>query len=59
MTMSQYILEAKKLTKIYGIHSQNEFEALHALDFQVEPGESLCIMGPRGSRKTKAYNTSN
>ncbi len=49
MTMSQYILEAKKLTKIYGIHSQNEFEALHALDFQLEPGEFICIMGPSGS----------
>ena len=56
MTMSQYILEAKKLTKIYGIHSQNEFEALHALDFQVEPGEFICIMGPSGSGKSTFIN---
>ena len=54
--MSQYILEAKKLTKIYGIHSQNEFEALHALDFQVEPGEFICIMGPSGSGKSTFIN---
>ena len=54
--MSQYILEAKKLTKIYGIHSQNEFEALHALDFPVEPGEFICIMGPSGSGKSTFIN---
>lgn len=54
--MSQYILEAKKLTKIYGIHSENEFEALHAVDFHVEAGEFICIMGPSGSGKSTFIN---
>lgn len=54
--MNQYILQAKKLTKIYGLHTENEFEALHQIDFTVEAGEFICIMGPSGSGKSTFIN---
>ena len=54
--MSDYILEVKKLKKIYGLHTQNEFEALHDIDFQVKLGEFICIMGPSGSGKSTFIN---
>lgn len=55
--MSDYILQAKKLTKIYGLHSENEVEALHQIDFEVSSGEFICIMGPSGSGKSTFINT--
>lgn len=54
--MSDYILEVKKLKKVYGLHTQNEFEALHDIDFQVKLGEFICIMGPSGSGKSTFIN---
>lgn len=54
--MSEYILQAKNLTKIYGLHSENEFEALHGIDFTVTSGEFICIMGPSGSGKSTFIN---
>lgn len=54
--MSQYILQTKKLTKVYGLHSENQFEALHQIDFAVKPGEFICIMGPSGSGKSTFIN---
>lgn len=54
--MSEYILQAKNLTKIYGLHTENEFEALHGIDFQVKHGEFICIMGPSGSGKSTFIN---
>ena len=52
----EYILETKKMTKIYGLHTDNEFEALHEIDFQVLPGEFICVMGPSGSGKSTFIN---
>lgn len=52
----EYVLQTKKLKKIYGLHTQNEFEALHDIDFTVEEGEFICIMGPSGSGKSTFIN---
>lgn len=54
--MSQVILEAKNLTKIYNLHLENEFEALHDISFQVNEGDFICIMGPSGSGKSTFIN---
>ena len=54
--MSEYVLEAKKLTKIYNANTPNAFEALHAIDFQVKGGEFIGIMGPSGSGKSTFIN---
>lgn len=54
--MCQYILEAKKLKKVYGLLSKNEFEALHDINFQVKEGEFVCVMGPSGSGKSTFIN---
>jgi len=52
----QIILQTKKLTKIYNLERENEFEALHGIDFTVWAGEFLCVMGPSGSGKTTFIN---
>lgn len=54
--MAKIILETRKLTKIYNMEQENEFEALHGIDFQVEEGEFICVMGPSGSGKTTFIN---
>ena len=54
--MSDYVLEVKKLKKIYGLRTQNEFEALHNIGCQVKLGEFICIMGPSGSGKSTFIN---
>ena len=45
------VLEASKLTKRYGI-GQGAVEALAGVDFKVEKGEFVAIMGPSGSGKS-------
>lgn len=54
--MEDIILQVKKLKKVYGLHTQNEFEALHDIDFEVREGEFICIMGPSGSGKSTFIN---
>lgn len=54
--MEEYVLQAKNLTKIYGLHTENEFEALHSIDFAVRLGEFICVMGPSGSGKSTFIN---
>ncbi|WP_167958223.1 ABC transporter ATP-binding protein [Anaerosporobacter faecicola] len=47
------VLEAKQLTKIYGdVESENATKALAGVDFKVEEGEFVAIMGPSGSGKS-------
>ena len=41
----QIILETKNLTKIYNQQLENEFEALHDINFKAQAGEFLCVMG--------------
>jgi putative ABC transport system ATP-binding protein len=50
------ILETKKLKKIYNYRLDNEYEALHEINFQVEKGEFICVMGPSGSGKSTFIN---
>ena len=52
----QIILETKNLTKIYNQQLENEFEALHDINFKAQAGEFLCVMGPSGSGKTTFIN---
>ncbi len=54
--MPQTVLETKNLTKIYNLGQENEFEALHRINFTAQAGEFLCIMGPSGSGKTTFIN---
>ena len=54
--MDEYVLEAKKVKKVYGLYTDHEFEALHDIDFQVMSGEFICVMGPSGSGKSTFIN---
>lgn len=54
--MENEVLRTKKLKKVYGLHTANEFEALHDIDFSVKEGEFICIMGPSGSGKSTFIN---
>ena len=54
--MPQPILATKNLTKIYNLGQENEFEALHSINFTAQAGEFLCVMGPSGSGKTTFIN---
>lgn len=54
--MSEVVLNVKKMTKVYNLHMEKEFEALHDIDFQVMDGDFICIMGPSGSGKSTFIN---
>ena len=54
--MGQTVLEAKKLKKLYNFNTPNAFEALHDINFQVEEGDFVAIMGPSGSGKSTFIN---
>lgn len=54
--MEDLILNVKNLRKVYGYHTEQEFEALHNINFQVKKGEFICIMGPSGSGKSTFIN---
>ena len=54
--MDNVVLETKKLKKIYNFGTENAFEALHDIDFQVSKGEFIAIMGPSGSGKSTFIN---
>jgi putative ABC transport system ATP-binding protein len=49
--MSEYVLEAKNLTKVYEA-GENSVAALSDVNLQVGRGEFMSIMGPSGSGKT-------
>lgn len=45
------MIEVKNITKVYG-KGENEFQALRGVDFKVDDGEFVAIMGPSGSGKS-------
>ena len=54
--MSNTVLEAKNLKKIYNAHTPYAFEALHGIDVQVHQGDFTAVMGPSGSGKSTFIN---
>lgn len=54
--MVNVVLEAKHMKKVYNAMTLNAFEALHDINFQVEEGDFVAIMGPSGSGKSTFIN---
>lgn len=54
--MSQTVLEAIHMKKVYNFGTENAFEALHDINFQVNEGDFVAIMGPSGSGKSTFIN---
>ncbi len=54
--MSEIVLEAKHMKKIYNYRTANAFEALHDINIQVHKGEFVAVMGPSGSGKSTFIN---
>ena len=55
----KYILEAKKINKVYEINKGNTQQVLRDVDISIGEGEFIFVMGPSGSGKsTLLYNIS-
>ncbi|GEP18896.1 ABC transporter ATP-binding protein [Pediococcus argentinicus] len=52
----QPIISVSGLRKTYGGRSEKQYEALKGIDFDVQPGEFVGIMGASGSGKTTLLN---
>lgn len=52
----QKIVEVKNIEKIYGKAGEKQYKALSDVNFEVEPGEFVGIMGASGSGKTTLLN---
>ena len=50
------ILRVKDIHKIYNLYTDHEFEALKGINFEVEEGEFIVVMGPSGSGKSTFIN---
>ncbi len=50
------LLEAQNVIKIYGVGTRQQFEALHGIDFSMDSGDFVCVMGPSGSGKSTFVN---
>ncbi|KRL06962.1 ABC transporter, ATP-binding protein [Liquorilactobacillus hordei DSM 19519] len=54
--MQDTIIEVNNLRKIYGKRNEKQYEALKSINFNVENGEFVGIMGASGSGKTTLLN---
>lgn len=54
--MTTPIVSVRNLHKVYGKKGEKQYEALKGIDFDVESGEFLGIMGASGSGKTTLLN---
>ncbi len=54
--MGDILIQAKSLTKDYALDEGEIVRVLHGLDFTIESGELLAIMGPSGSGKSTLMN---
>ena len=52
----QTVLEASQITKTYGEHSKQPFQALKGIDLTIHKEDFICIMGPSGSGKSTFIN---
>lgn len=52
---AETLIEFQKITKVYGKGSSS-FKALNGVDFQINAGEFVSIMGPSGSGKSTVMN---
>lgn len=52
----QKIVDVKNIEKIYGKANEKQFKALSDVNFEVQPGEFVGIMGASGSGKTTLLN---
>lgn len=50
------ILEARHLTKSFGLYRTNRHDVIKGIDLKIYSGEFVCIMGPSGSGKTTLLN---
>lgn len=55
-TNLQPVVQVENVTKVYGKKGEKPYEALKGIDFTVEPGEFVGIMGASGSGKTTLLN---
>lgn len=54
--MADILIQAKSLTKDYALDEGEIVRVLHGLDFTIETGDFLAIMGPSGSGKSTLMN---
>jgi len=55
--MSELILSARNVVKIYGLGTSHPFQALTDVSLDMYKGDFVCVMGPSGAGKSTFINT--